>query len=176
MPTDLPMSEMSACCGCGAVLEVVDGPTHDYMRGSPACFRLFGDLLAFEYLTPDDPQVQMFHRLSVDTYAVQHPGDTKSRRQIQSVGLHLARLMLQLDNPRPPKETNDVMLGLGRDKQTLEWLAPPNDFAITIADVHPFAGGAQHVEKVREWAGSAWADWGTHHDYIRTWVRDRSIS
>ncbi|MDZ7628938.1 MAG: DUF5946 family protein [Parvularculaceae bacterium] len=44
------------------------------------------------------------HRLSVDAYAVQHPGGA-SRQAIQSVGLHLARLYIQLEHPHTPKES-----------------------------------------------------------------------
>ncbi len=109
------------------------------------------------------------HRLSVDTYAVQHPGDG-SRQAIQSVGLHLARLMVQLDTPMPPRETNDVMLRLGPRKATLQRLERPEMFSMTIADVAPFAGSDAHAETVRAWAQSAWDDWHQHHDYIKNWL------
>ena len=155
------------CSGCGARLEALEGPTHDYMEGSPACFALFNQLLACEY---SDRSLLPTHRLTVDTYAVQHPGRDKTRKQIQSVGLHLARLGLQLASSRPPKETNDVMLGLGKHKHTLEYIEPPKQFSKTVADIAEFAGTSHHPDKVREWAISTWNDWSDQHDYIVNWT------
>ncbi|WP_407675113.1 DUF5946 family protein [Pelagerythrobacter marinus] len=137
------------------------------MSSSPACFAEFTRILAAEYSTP---LLRGIHRLTVDTYAVQHPGDGRDRRQIQSVGLHLARLYIQLTYPLPPRETNDVMLGLARHKATLVGLRPPNRFTLTAADIAPFSGGCQHADKVRVWAAETWRDWSEHHEYIRHWV------
>ncbi|MFG5380851.1 DUF5946 family protein [Yoonia sp. R2-816] len=161
------LSSKGVCVGCGAVLERIDGPTHTYMSSSPAYFSLFTKVLACEY---SDRTLLPTHRLTVDTYAVQHPATGRLRKEIQSVGLHLARLMLQLDNPLPPKETNDVMLGLGRHKASLIFLQPPTSFTMTVANVAKFAGEPEHADRVREWADSTWKDWPQHHDYIRHWV------
>ena len=156
----------NACPGCGVLLEDVDGPTHDYMLSTPACWKLFGKLLAAEY---ESAVLMEVHRLTVDTYAVQHPGDG-SRRAIQSVGLHLARLSVQLETPRSPKETNDTMTRFAGRKKSFIELDPPKHFSMTIADVAPFAGSDTHAQKVQEWARSAWNDWREHHDYILDWA------
>ncbi len=157
---------ISICPGCQVQLPVVEGPTHEYMEGSAACFELFNCVLAHEY---SDATLLGTHRLTVDAYAVQHPGRGGARRQIQSVGLHLARLAVQLDGALSPRETNDVMLGLGQHKHTLDYLEPPKRFAMTVADVAPFAGTAQHSEKVRAWALATFEAWSEHHAYIRDW-------
>ena len=149
------------------MLNSIDGPTHEYMKSSPACFAMFGDILAAEY---SDPTLLDTHRITVDTYAVQHPGESASRREIQSVGLHLARLMLQLESTIPPKETNDVMLRLGPHKQTLNYLESPTQFTMTIANVHPFIGTNRHSSMVRNWALATWNDWHLHHEYIKNWT------
>ncbi len=154
------------CPGCGAVLDAEEGPTHRYMTSSAACWRRFGDLLAAEYSIE---ALMPTHRLSVDTYAVQHPGNG-SRQAIQSVGLHLARLMIHLGSPKPPKEMNNVMLRLGTRKATLHLLERPERFAMTIADVAPFVGTERHAEMVLAWAQCSWDDWSEHHGYIRDWV------
>lgn len=73
-------TELVSCPGCGAQLPDIEGPVHRYMTSSPACWRLFGELLAAEY---SDPDLIVTHRLSVDTYAIQHPGG-QSRQAIQS--------------------------------------------------------------------------------------------
>lgn len=160
-------SDHSLCIGCSARLPVIVGPTHEYMESSPACYALFTRVLAYEY---SDPALLETHRLTVDTYAVQHPGRRATRQQIQSVGLHLARLGLQLDNPVLPKETNDIMLDLGRHKHTLVHLTAPSLFNLTIADVADHAGTKLHSDKVKEWAEKTWNDWSEHHAYIRHWT------
>jgi hypothetical protein len=157
--------------GCGGGFAASDGPVHDYMLSSPACFAAFNTLLAAEYSASELRQV---HRLTVDTWAVQHPGAAGERRAVQSVGLHLARLMLQLESPRPPRETNKVMLDFSRHKHSLRPLAPPPGFRVTVADIVPFAGSRLHPDKVREWAEATWRDWSGHHDYIHQWIADHS--
>lgn len=147
-------------------LDQIEGSRHAYMISSPACWAKFGEVLACEY---SDPALLATHRLTVDTYAVQHSGDG-TRQAVQSVGLHLARLMIQLEAPLPPKETNDVMLRLGPRKASLERLDPPKTFAMTIMDVWSVRGTAGHPQAVRAWAESTWREWDRHHAYIRAWV------
>ena len=158
---------MESCPGCKGLFEVSDGPVHRYMASSAACWHAYGVILQHEY---SDPRLLPTHRLSVDTYAIQHPGDG-SRRAIQSVGLHLARLMIQLESPLQPRQTNDVMLGLGRHKSTLPALMPPDRYEVTVADIVAEAGGPHHAEAVCLWARSAWQAWAAHHWFIREWVR-----
>ena len=81
---------LAACPGCGLVLPARDGPAHPYIGASPACWALFGELLAREYA---DPRYRRVHRTTVDAYATQHPG-VPERRSVQSVALHLAGLLL----------------------------------------------------------------------------------
>jgi len=159
------------CPGCGAELEPIDGPVHAYMASSPACYAAFNKLLAAEY---SDPNLLDVHRLTVDTYAVQHPGSPDDRRCIQSVGLHLARLCVQLERTLLPKETNDAMLGLSKHKASLVHLEPPLGFQVTAADVAPFAGGPEHADKVRDWGARTWDDWSVHHDYVRAWLQEHA--
>ena len=161
------MTAMERCLGCGASFPHEEGPAHRYMIGSAACWRHYGAILTHEY---SRPELGAVHRLSVDTYAVQHPGG-RSRQAIQSVGLHLARLMILLATSLSPKEANDVMLRLGRRKASLEYLERPAIFSMTVAEVAPFTGTENHAQRVTLWARSAWHDWKAHHDTIRTWVQ-----
>lgn len=159
------------CPGCGALFEPSEGPIHAYMLSSPPCFAAFNTVLAAEY---GSPALRDTHRLSVDTWAVQHPGSSSDRKAVQSVGLHLARLLLQLERPQSPAETNAVMLDFSRYKATLPALPPPPSFRITAADIAPFAGSTMHAEKVRAWAKATWQDWSHQHDFIRSWVAEHS--
>ena len=103
VPTD---EGLQICGGCGSALPAISGPTHEYMSSSPACWGAFNTVLAREYA---DPELMKVHRLTVDAWAAQHPGDG-SRRAIQSVGLHLARLMIQLETGLSGERANAAML------------------------------------------------------------------
>jgi hypothetical protein len=136
------------------------------MTSSPACWAAFGEVLTAEYA---DPQLMPVHRLSVDAFAVQHPGDG-SRRAIQSVGLHLSRLHVQLEAQITPEQANEFMLRAGKRKSELPALQPPKSFEITVSHVAPIAGTAAHAAVVREWARSAWNDWAHAHQFVRRWA------
>ena len=162
MPT---LSEV--CPGCGATFARIDGPIHSYMESSPSCWAAYGQVLACEY---GDPRLLAVHRLSVDAYAVQHPGKP-SRRSIQSVGLHLLRLFLQLERGLPAEQANAAMLSIGRHKKTFHWLEPPASLgAITVADVLQCEDTDQHTAAVRSWARSALSAWSSHRTTLEHWL------
>ena len=155
------------CPGCGALFAPHDGPTHRYMESSPACWAAFGEVLAREY---SDAALLHVHRLSVDTYAAQHPGQP-SRQSIQSVGLHLVRLCLTLERGVAPERANAAMLAAGRSKHMLTWLEPPASLgAVTVRDVAAARDGKEHAALVRRWVASAWIAWAPHHATIREWA------
>jgi hypothetical protein len=55
-------------------------------------------------------------------------------------------------------------------KGRFTWLQPPENMgAITVVDVWTARDAAEHEEKVREWAASAWAAWSCHHATVRLW-------
>lgn len=81
------------CIGCQAEFAQIDGPTHEYVLSSPGCWAAYGEVLAREY---SDYRPTRLHRLTVDTYAVQHPGVNVPAAR-RSVGLHLSRLYLLLE-------------------------------------------------------------------------------
>jgi len=164
-------SLLEKCPGCGGLFAPREGPTHRYMTSSPACWDAFGRVLAREYSTP---ALMPTHRLSVDAFAVQHPGDG-SPLAIKSTGLHLARLMIQLERPLSPVEVNEVILELGKAKQSLIFLTPPKHFAVTVADVVNATDTDAHSARVMAWARDAWSAWSNHHAYVRDWVRRTSI-
>lgn len=158
--------QLERCVGCGAMFRPESGPVHRYMDSSPACWAAFGRILAAEY---SNPELMKVHRLSVDTFAVQHPG-SGSRQAIQSVGLHLARLHFQLERSPEPAQANAFMLRVAARKHTLPRLSPPPHFAITTAEVAPVAGTEDHAALVRQWAQSAWQSWAHAHHFIKTWA------
>ena len=155
------------CPGCGGLFPTGDGPRHPYMLGSPGCWARYGVVLAREYA---DPVLMAVHRLSVDAYAVQHPGRVDERRAVQSVWLHLGRLSLQLGGRTVPRDTHAAMGKLNAGKATLPPLDPPTAFALTAADLPLTGEPAAHIAAVTAWADAAWQAWTPHHDAVRRFV------
>ena len=161
--------DFEKCVGCGAEFPHSEGATHPHMRSSPGCWAAFGAVLAREYR---DPGLFVSHRLSVDAYAVQHPGEPNSRPAVQSVGLHLARLMLQLERGLTPERANAAMGQLAEYKARFHWLAPPVSLgSITVADVALAIDPVAHRAAVHAWARAALDAWQVHHPIIEGWLR-----
>lgn len=156
-----------ACIGCGAFFPDIDGPVHEYMESSPGCWQAFGQVLEREY---SDPALMPVHRLSVDAYAVQHPGGA-SRQAIQSVGVHLARLCLFLEAGLVPAEANEAMRRIGQRKSAMHLLTRPSSLGtVTVADVLAARDAESHRAAVQRWASSAWQAWAEHHATVRRWA------
>lgn len=158
------------CFSCGGIFPDIDGPVHKYMLSSPGCWAIYGEVLAREYSNPEYFEV---HRLTVDAYAVQHPGST-DRQSIQSVGVHLIRLCLFLEHGLTPEKANEAMLQAGKNKSSFYYLEPPSDLGlITAKDVYNTSTVMEHKNMVMQWAECVWDAWSIHHDTIREWLPNK---
>ncbi len=159
------------CIWCKGAFPAEDGPTHEYMESTPGCWSAFGRVLAREY---EDQRHFAVHRLTVDAYAVQHPG-APSRQSIQSVGVHLVRLCLFLEHNLAPAQANNAMRAAAKNKSQYYWLVPPADLgALTVADVEVASGVEAHMSAVRNWASQMWKVWSPHHSTVRSWANAAS--
>jgi hypothetical protein len=144
------------------------GAVHRYMESSPGCWAAFGEVLAREY---SDMAYARAHRLTVDSYAVQHPG-RPSPQSIQSVSLHLISLCLVLEHHVSIQRATEVLQESAQYKRSFVWLDPPPVRGeVTVADVNVAENAARHVELVWTWAKSVWAAWAPHHDAIEAWLQ-----
>lgn len=161
-------SRPTESCGCGAVVPVADVPTHPYIGASPGCWKIYGDVLGREY---GDLRNPAWHRLTVDAYAVQHPG-TESRRARQSVAIHLIALHWVIDQGLEPRFVTRRMAAAVSISSEFVWLVPPS-FAGTanIVEVAAAISPREHEKAVHRWARSVWSAWGRHHPTIRQWAR-----
>lgn len=144
------------CFACGGTFEAVDGPVHEYMLSTPGCWAAYGELLAREYENP--ALFGAAHRLTVDAYALQHPGDPGDRRAMQSVWVHFVALHLVLEGDRSTGRVPAIMQRLAARKDFPMLPDPPRDFAVTHADVLA-RPSADHVVAVRDWAACAYRAW-----------------
>lgn len=155
------------CVGCQAEFGDVDGPTHEYMLSSPGCWAAYGKVLAREY---GDRRLMRMHRLTVDTYAVQHPGVNLPAAR-RSVAVHLSRLYLLLEGGWSMERVNDnAMLAITEFKDRCDWLEPPTMAGtLSVLEVLQAASNEEHQTRVRAWAESVWKAWAVHHDTVRKW-------
>lgn len=159
----------SACPGCGVRLNPAEGPTHAYMTSSPACWSAYNEILAREF---QDPAYFSVHQLSVDAYAVQHPGDPADRRAVQSVNIHLTSLYVIFELNRDFAAARGALKTLADDfKDEFLPLSPPAAYDMTVKDVLAASMAEEHGCLVREWARSAWRAWSDHHGVARAWVQ-----
>ncbi|MBZ5590007.1 MAG: DUF5946 family protein [Acidobacteriia bacterium] len=161
------------CVGCGGMFREHDGPTHRYMESSPGCWEAFGKVLAREY---GDPAYRRSHRLTVDAYAVQHPG-RQSPQAIQSVAVHLIGLSLVLERGVDMlRATSAIRIAASR-KNFYRWLEPPSSRGdTTVAEVLRARNAEEHRVAVDAWARAVWLAWSAHHDTVRAWASDLLVA
>ena len=156
------------CTGCGSLLPEIEGPVHEYVESSPACWAAYSEILAREY--GDRELFRLVHRLSVDAYAVQHPG-RPSPRSIQSVAVHLMSLCAVLERGCSHGWANKVIGEAAALKGSFRWLEPPPSRGLaTVVQVLETKGPSDHAKQVRIWALSAWEAWAAHHAQVRQWL------
>jgi hypothetical protein len=115
-----------------------------------------------------------FHRLTVDAYAVQHPG-RPSPQTIQSVAVHLIGLYRTFVLEEPPRVVTGA-IQRAAELTTYHWLPPPQNMgAITVADVLSAGTPEEHARAVQEWARSAWEAWSTHHARVEAWAEAAAV-
>lgn len=156
------------CQGCGATVPRIDGPTHRYLKSAPGCWQVFGEILAAEF---EDPTYFPVHTLTVDTYALQHPG-TPSPQTVQSAAVHLVAMYFTLergyDAARAASARRVFKERLGAE---LEWLEPPPSRGVlTVLDVVGAPDGPTHRDRVERWAAATWEAWSPHHGVVRGWI------
>lgn len=163
-----PTHDLEPCPGCGAVLPRSDGPAHEYIGASPACWAVYGTVLAKEYENADYWPV---HGYTVDAYAAQHPGEN-ARRQRQSVALHLVALCLAFEQGLGQQDLVRARRELARLRRDWPWFEPPppSGWTLTVHDVARATDAAEHRRLVLEWAESVWQGWSRHHAAVRQWA------
>lgn len=155
------------CPGCGAALpDDPNGPHHGYMTSSSGCWQAFSEILAKEFASPG---WGLEHRLTVDTYAAQHPGED-DRKQRQSLAIHLVALCHRLEDGLDQKALLATTRYLTDDKREWPRLTPPRSYAMTVVDVAGAMRADEHVALIRRWAQTTWDAWSGEHAAVRGWA------
>ena len=157
------------CPGCGAPLpDDPNGAHHRYMTSSSGCWETFGQVLAREF---SEPGWFAEHRLTVDTYGAQHPGED-DRRQRQSVALHLIALCQRLEHRLDAEALLRITERLATVRRDWPALTPPPAYPMTVVDLLPATSAEEHLALVRQWADATWKAWRGSHAQVRAWAME----
>jgi hypothetical protein len=163
------MNKQAICPGCKALVKDIPGKPHKYIGAAAGCWEIYGQILAKEYGEYAYPQ--LVHGLTVDTYAVQHPG-TPGRQSIQSVNLHLARLYLTLELELGWQEVKVATKRILDNAERFVWLTPPElNGTTTVLHMAEAGDFDEHQRLVERWARDVWRSWATHHPRIKDLAR-----
>jgi len=159
------MGTIIKCCGCGALVKDIPGKPHRYIGAAAGCREVYCEILAKEYGEFRYPEPT--HRFTVDTYAVQHPGEP-SGQAIQSVNAHLVSLHLVVEKGFNGARATEAFKDILKNGDKLTWLEPPNpNGSMTVVDVVKAQNLQEHRRLVDEWARDVWTAWRNHHALIR---------
>jgi hypothetical protein len=149
------------CAWCGASFEAKEGPVHDYIESSPGCWEAYGKVISMEFA--DWTRLGDINRLTVDTYAVQHPG-RPGRRSVQSVAGHLISMFLVLRKGHSGAQATQKLRIFVEKRPSLVWLEPPDLVVSTnISDVLLAKNTEEHERIVRKWAELVFERWYSKH-------------
>ncbi len=139
----------------------MDGPVHRYMLSSPGCWHLHGELSSGRYART---------QLSVDGYAVQHPG-IPGPQASQSVCVHLLNLGRVLERGGRVEDGPRFLQKLAH--RTYPWLPPPAPgYELTVVDLVASKDSQEFADVERRFSEVTWKAWSAHHVTIRGWLDD----
>ena len=159
-------ARLEQCPGCHAFFAPSNMGTDRYRGACSGCWAVCNQILAKEY--QNYPDHQKAHRLTVDTYGVQHPGSPQERNAVQSVNIHLIGLHLSIAENKPASYVVRCMDEILTKKRDFDWLTPPsNPHWLTVQDVIKAQTAEEHLKTVRAWAESVYEAWRDHHATIK---------
>ena len=138
--------------------------------GEEACDRVFQEVVGREFSRPELFQV---HRLTVDAYSLQHPD--KYMKSAKSAVAHLTGMCWAMEGEDDPSISVVLSRFLDGNPSFVRpdpVPSPRKRGDLTIMDVFSATDSVEHIERVREWARTAWDSWADHHGQARLWVEE----
>ena len=166
------------CPGCKGLFTHSEGMRFRYGTSSAGCWKAFTHLQGYEH---DLLQFPPEHRLTVDSYMVQHPQNIPLQKEldiderliaasIQSVAVHLLALYCVLEKNVPFERITHTVMPRSIERTKHPLLEPPESLgALTIADFSPKFSSHEYHTFAWNWARSAWQAWSPYHALVRHW-------
>jgi hypothetical protein len=165
---------LTTCRECGAQVVDVRTPVHAYVPSAPGCWQLFGEVQADEMQRFGYPAA---HRLVVDAYMAQHPGDGADRRARQSTCVHLIGLCAViergLDGSHATQALRDAVRGRP-DYPVLRRDDGPGE--LNVLHMVGAVDADDYARRAREWAVSVWDSWRSAHGMVRLWLEGYPVA
>ena len=141
------------CEDCGAIVK----------SGKSGCLKLFEEILAKEF---SDYRYGKIHRLTVDTYSLQHPD--VYMRSGKSFAAHLTGICAALEYENATSVNQAVQQWLNTNPEIEKpALIPKHRGNLTITFINPDMESEEYVKRVQEWAQDVWSAWKEHHGLAR---------
>jgi hypothetical protein len=137
------------CDDCGAVVA----------QGTAGCLKLFEEILAREF---SDYRYGRIHRLTVDTYSLQHPDSYM--KSGKSFVAHLTGMCAAFEFEDTFALNQAMQKWLSTNPKIQKPAEIPNERGtLTVTYVHAAVDAEEHIKRVREWARDVWPAWSQHH-------------
>lgn len=149
---------MTDCCsGCGLVVP----------GGAVSCQAIVDELWAREF---SDVSYFGVHRMTVDTYSLQHP--ERYCASPKSLAAHLTGLCWLLEREGNRAVGSESLQQWLNGTPRLEKPAIPSFRGkLTVADVGEAASPAAYARAVEAWARSTWEAYSSLHPLARNWIQ-----
>ena len=154
----MAVPDASNCPHCGA----------EEVGGENGCNEIFQEVVGREFSRPELFKV---HRLTVDSYSLQHPD--QYMKSAKSAVAHLVGMCWAMEDRDDPSVSMAISRFLdGTPDVTRPEPVPAagNRGPVTVVDVYLAPDSVEHIDRVRVWAEGAWEAWTDHHEQARRWL------
>lgn len=144
------------CAGCGRAIA----------GGTAACRAEFEAACAFDY---EGGVPYVLHRLTVDTYSLQHPDDFCASGK--SLVAHLVGLLVWAEHDGRQELQRTLRDWIDGPREIDRPSLPSSRGALTLGDVTSFATPEQRAAALERWARATWDAHQEVHAIARRWFR-----
>lgn len=146
---------MKVCPDCGSPFGLED------------CQSTCDAVLAREF---SDYRYARLHRLTVDTYSLQHPANYM--RSGKSYAAHLTGMYAAIETDSAENINRLVQKWLSRNPTIVRPGNPPegNRGSLNISHLGDASDVSDYLRRVQEWAESVWPSWHEYHHLAEEWI------
>ncbi len=134
-------------------------------KSNQKCKEIFDIIIAREF---SDFRYAKFHRLTVDTYSLQHPDSYMI--SAKSFAAHLTGMCCAIEYDNDRNLLRILQQWLNGKKQLEKPKLLDNVGSMTISHVVSAGDGAEHAKLVKEWAENVWDAYALYHNLAREWI------